>query len=89
MVVRRVQMFVKVTWSSGEFRVILRHPLADKTAMALSLNIHKLTDAYMNGERAEELRKGGRLPMVGIINGSRGGSIDFRVLISSVSGVTT
>ena len=34
--------------------------------MALSLNIHKLTDAYMNGERAEELRKGGRLPMVGV-----------------------
>lgn len=34
--------------------------------MALSLNIHKLTDAYMNGERAEEHRKGGRLPMVGV-----------------------
>ncbi|MFI4860337.1 MAG: PilZ domain-containing protein [Phycisphaerales bacterium JB063] len=35
--------------------------------MALSLNIHKLTDAYMNGESAsEELRRGGRMPMVGV-----------------------
>jgi len=34
--------------------------------MTLSLNIHKLTDAYMSGERADENRKGGRLPMVGV-----------------------
>ncbi|XAL99517.1 PilZ domain-containing protein [Phycisphaeraceae bacterium D3-23] len=35
--------------------------------MALSLNIHKLTDAYMKGESpAEEHRRGGRMPMVGV-----------------------
>lgn len=35
--------------------------------MALSLNIHKLTDAYMKGEtRDEEHRRGGRMPMVGV-----------------------
>lgn len=35
--------------------------------MALSLNIHKLTDAYLNGEEAaEEARRGGRMPMVGL-----------------------
>ncbi|MEM9416082.1 MAG: PilZ domain-containing protein [Planctomycetota bacterium] len=35
--------------------------------MALSLNIHKLTDAYMQGETpAEEHRRGGRMPMVGV-----------------------
>ena len=34
--------------------------------MALSRNIHKLTDAFMNDEQAQEHRRGGRMPMIGV-----------------------